>query len=168
VAGGVSDIAFRAQLLIPEQRQLYDYWVEKSANGGLPLRRDISPMHFPKLLPFISLIEVEPDAARFKVRLAGTRLREIYDRETTGLYLDEIDWGDKHDYWMASYAHLVKDGKPAQGTIRGPRVQKEHLVQYWLRLPLSLGGASVGMILCYDAFLSAIEEETQADASAAG
>ena len=162
VAGGISDIAFRAQLLIPEQRQLYDYWVAKSSHGGLPLRRDVSPAHFPKLLPFISLIDVEAGTGRFKVRLAGTRLRDIYDRETTGLYLDDIDWGDKHDYWMASYAHLVKDAKPAQGTIRGPRVQKEHMVQYWLRLPLSVGGDGVGLILCYDAFLSAVEEEQQA------
>jgi hypothetical protein len=162
VAGGISDIAFRAQLLIPEQRQLYDYWVAKSRDGALPWRSDVSPVHFPKLLPYISLIEVERQSGRFKVRLAGTRLRDIYDRETTGLYLDEIDWGDKHDYWMASYAHLVKDEKPAQGTIRGPRIQKEHLVQYWLRLPLSFGESGVGLILCYDAFLSTVEEEQQA------
>ena len=167
MAGGISDIAFRAQLLIPEQRQLYDYWVAKCAGGAFPQRRDVNPAHFPRLLPFISIIEVEAQTGRFKVRLAGTRLREVYDRETTGLYLDEIDWGDKHEYWMASYAHLMKDGRPAQGTIRGPRVQKEHLVQYWLRLPLSLGDASVGMILCYDAFLPAAEEEAHI-ASAAG
>lgn len=167
MAGGISDIAFRAQLLILEQRQLYDYWVTKSRDGNMPLRGDVSPAHFPRLLPFVSLIEVEAASGRFKVRLAGTRLREIYDRETTGLYLDEIDWGDKQDYWMASYAHLVKDGKPAQGTIRGPRLQKEHLVQYWLRLPLSLGSNSVGIILCYDAFVPAAEEELPAASAAA-
>lgn len=159
MTGGVSDIAFRAQLLIPEQRQLYDYWVDKSrAAGGAPARRDVSPTHFPRLLPFISLIEIEGPPRRFRVRLAGTRLRDIYDRETTGLYLDEIDWGDRHGYWMAAYERIAEAGKPAQGIVRGPRVQKDHLVQHWLRLPLA-----AGLILCHDTFLSAAEDDAPAE-----
>jgi PAS domain len=155
--GGASDFAFRAQLLIPEQRQLYDYWTGKAA-AGLPARGDVKPAHFPRLLPFISLIDIENGPRRFRVRLAGTRLRDIYDRETTGLYLDEIDWGDKHDYWMAAYERIADGAKPAQGIVRGPRVQKEHLIQHWLRLPISNGSEGAGMILCHDAFLPAADD----------
>lgn len=147
--------AFRAQLVIAEQRQLYDYWLERAGDRPMPDRRDISPAHFPRLLPFISLIEVERPSGRYRIRLAGTRLREIYDRETTGLYLEDLDWGDNRDYWQAAYARIVKDAKPAQGVIRGPCLNQEHLVQFWLRLPLSHGDRSAGMILSYDAFLPA-------------
>ena len=149
-------IAFRAQLVIAEHRQLYDYWLARAAGRPMPQRSDISPAHFPRLLPFVSLVEVDSEA-RYKVRLAGTRLREIFDCETTGLFLDEMDWGDKRDYWLAAYHRIAAEGKPAQGVVRGPRTEKEHLVQFWLKLPLTHGGDKVGMILCYDAFLPGSE-----------
>jgi hypothetical protein len=148
-----SNVAFRAQLIIAEQRQLYDYWAETAAGRHMPSRDDISPAHFPKLLPFISLLERV--GSRLKVRLAGTRLRDIYEREITGLYIDEIDWGEKSGYWEAVYEHVTKTLRPAQGVVRGPRVDKDHLVQFWLRLPLSHVGELASMILCYDTFVSA-------------
>jgi hypothetical protein len=159
--------AFRAQLVIPEQRQLYDYWLERAGGRPMPDRGDIRPGHFPRLLPNISLVSYEADSQRCRIRLAGTRLRDIYDCETTGLYLDELDWGDKRDYWLAAYRHVFEAGKPAQGVVRGPRVQKEHLVQYWLKLPLSIDGVLSGMVLCYDAFLPAADmDEHQAEIQA--
>jgi hypothetical protein len=85
VIGGSANIAFRAQLVVPEQRQLYDYWVEKAQDRPMPERRDISPAHIPRLLPFISLIEVGGGDRRANPP-GGTRLRDIYDREITGLH----------------------------------------------------------------------------------
>lgn len=123
----------------------------------MPERADISPAHIPRLLPFISIVEVDSASNRYRVRLAGTRLREFYDQEITGHYVDELDWGDKRDYWMAAYTRIIEEAKPAQGIVRGPRVQKEHLVQFWLKLPLMVRGTGVGMILCYDTFVSASE-----------
>jgi hypothetical protein len=146
-------VAFRAQLTIAEQRELYDYWALVAAGRAMPARDDISPAHFPKHLPFISLLE--QSGGRFKVRLAGTRLRDIFEREITGLFLHEIDWGEKKFYWDAVYDHVVKTLRPAQGVVRGPRVGKDHLVQFWLRLPLSHEGTPAGMILCHDTFLAA-------------
>jgi len=162
--------AFRAQLVIPEQRQLYDYWLERAAGRAMPERRDINPAHFPRLLPNISLVALEPETQRCRIRLAGTRLRDMYDCETTGRYLDELDWGDKRDYWLAAYRHVFEAGKPTQGVVRGPRVQKEHLVQFWLKLPLSVDDRSCSLILCYDAFLPASDmaEESAALHAATG
>jgi len=148
-----SNVAFRAQLIIAEQRQLYDYWAAIAGGRNMPSRDDISPAHFPLLLPYISLLERAD--SRLKVRLAGTRLRDIYEREITGLFLDDIDWGEKKTYWDAVYEHVTKTLRPAQGVIRGPRVDKDHLVQFWLRLPLSHEGKPASMILCYDTFVSA-------------
>jgi hypothetical protein len=158
-------IAFRAQLVVPEQRQLYDYWLDKAAGRPMPDRRDIHPADIPRLLPYVSLIEVAD--GRCRVRLAGTRLREVYDREITGLYVDLLDWGDKRDYWLAAYRRPIQEGKPAQGVIRGPRVHKEHLVQYWLKLPLCCPNTEgVGMILCLDHFQTATEQTADLPATA--
>ena len=56
MAKGSVNIAFRAQLVVPEQRQLYDYWLSRTDQGLLPTRADINPADIPRLLPFISLI----------------------------------------------------------------------------------------------------------------
>ena len=150
-------IAFRAQLVLPEQRQLYDYWLEKASGRPMPDRTDIHPAHIPRLLPHVSLIEVA--GGRCRIRLAGTRLRDVYDREITGLFVEDLDWGDKRDYWLAAFRRTIEEGKPAQGVIRGPRVHKEHLVQYWLKLPMTLEGIEgVGIILCLDHFQTTAEE----------
>lgn len=147
------ELAFRVQLVIPEQRDLYDYWVERAGGRTMPGRSDLSPAHISRLLPSISLIDVCGGDGRFRVRLAGTKLREFYKREITGLFLDDLDWGDKADYWRAAYARVVERARPAQGVVRGPRHEQDHIVQFWLRLPLSCDGENVTMILCYDAFI---------------
>ena len=62
--------------------------------------------------------------------------------------------------WVAASRCPAWGGKPPQGIVRGPRVNKEHLVQYWIRLPLAAkDGDGVGMVLCLDYFLSGLEEE---------
>lgn len=149
--------AFRSQLVIAEQRQLYDYWLEKSGDSFIPSRKDISPSHFPRLLPFVSLIERDKEVGRFKIRLSGTRLREIYEREVTGCYVEELGCVDRPDYWSVTYEQIVNTARPAQGVVRGPSVTTDHLVQFWLRLPLSSGGSDVDMILAYDRFVPAME-----------
>jgi hypothetical protein len=160
VITGTVNIAFRAQLVVPEQRQLYDYWIEKASGRAMPERADVHPAHIPRLLPNISLIDVDPVDGGCRIRLAGTRLRDVYDREITGLGIAELDFGDKRDYWMQAYRRTIEEGKPTQGVVRGPRVNKEHLVQYWLKLPLCrIGRSGVAMILCLDHFQSASEDQ---------
>jgi hypothetical protein len=149
--------AFRAQLVVPEQRQLYDYWLEMAGDKAMPSRSNISPARLPRLLPAISLIDVKDTVENCCVRLAGTRLRELYDREITGLKVTDIPCASKKDYWLAAYRHTIEQATPTQGVVRGPMVHKEHVVQYWLKLPLRTDGDKVGMLLCYDHFMLASE-----------
>lgn len=147
--------AFRAQLAVPEQRQLYDYWLKQANGAAMPRRSDINPCDIPRILPGVSLVEVTGEIEKCRVRLAGTRMREIYDREITGSLLGDLEWAEKRDYWLAAFTRTIAKALPTQGIVRGPRIHKEHLVQYWLRLPLSTSSAGVGMVLCYDHFLVA-------------
>ncbi len=149
--------AFRAQLIVPEQRQLYDYWLEKSGEYNMPRRADINPAQLPRLLPGLSLVDVGRCVEDCRIRLAGTRLREIYDREITGLLLQNMKWGSKRDYWHAAYQRTIEKSIPTQGVLRGPMIDKEHVVQYWLKLPLRTLTDSVGMVLCFDYFVPASE-----------
>lgn len=157
MAVGASDTAFRAQLVLPEQQKLYDYWCAKRGANNFPARKQISPTEISRLLPDISLIDIETDPLRFRFRLAGTRVREIYDREVTGLDLSDCDWDLNQGYWTKTYVRISQTGKPEQGVIRGPCAEKEHLVQFWLRLPLSTCDDRPGMLLCHDAIVPADE-----------
>lgn len=148
-----ADLAFRTQLVIPEQRTLYDYWVKCRGTRTMPARRDIEPGGFRRHLSFVSLIDVETDPQkRFRVRLAGSGLREIYGQELTGKYLDQIP-----HIKCAPCHRMVEKGKPAQGIHALHTVNDEHLIQFWLKLPLSADGNAVTMILGYDVFLQAAQ-----------
>lgn len=149
--------AFRAQLVVPEQRQLYDYWLELAGKARMPARKSFSPARLPRLLPGISLVEVADPIERCHVRLAGTRLRDIYDREITGCRISDLDWGEKRDYWLEAYRRTIADSEPTQGILQGPMQGKEHVVQYWLKLPLRTTGPAVSMVLCFDHFVPASE-----------
>jgi hypothetical protein len=137
-------------LVIAEQCQLFDYWLERAAGAPMPARRDIRPADIPHLLPNISLIEIHRSPLRLRFRLAGTRVRDIYDREVTGLYLEDIDWGGQAEYWRTAHARVADTGRPAQGVVRSPRASKDHLVHFWLRLPLVTDGPEAAMMLGYD------------------
>lgn len=149
--------AFRAQLVVPEQRQLYDYWSEIAGEGSLPARSDINPARIARLLPGISLIDVCEPMEQSRIRLAGTRLREVYDREVTGLSVCDLGWNGRREYWMEAFARTISQAEPSQGILQGPMLGKEHMVQYWLKLPLRTAGTVVSMILCFDYFVPVSE-----------
>ncbi len=145
-----TDLAFRAQLVIPEERNLFDYWRSKCAGRSMPSRADIRPADISRLLPCISLIDVLADAGRLRVRLAGTQLREIYGRDVTGSYVEDIDVSTRAAYWSTAY-HRLRQGLPAQGILPVHQPGGDFMTRFWIRLPLSDDGHFVNMILGYDA-----------------
>ncbi|MFO1186971.1 MAG: PAS domain-containing protein [Alphaproteobacteria bacterium] len=145
-----TDLAFRAQLVIPEQKQLFDYWRSKCAGRQMPSRADIRPADLPRLLPGMSLIDVVADSDRLRVRLAGTQLREVFGRDITGSYVEDVDLSVRAAYWATAYQRL-KQGLPAQGILPIHQPGGEFATRFWLRLPLGEESGRVNMILGYDA-----------------
>jgi hypothetical protein len=62
----------------PVLRPLWRYWTERCRDRQCPARSDIDPVDIPRLLPHIGLIDVETDASRFRYRLIGTRMNEVF------------------------------------------------------------------------------------------
>lgn len=147
----LSGHAFRAQLVTQGQRELFDYWQESAGQRPMPARSDLDPLKVPRLLPHLGLIDLRNGADQALFRLAGTRLRDIYGQEITGKRLDEVFSGDAADYWRRVHCRVVDRGFPAHGVVRGPAKGREHVVLFWLRLPLSEDGGRVDRILCHDA-----------------
>ncbi len=147
-------LAFRRQLILAEQKDVFDYWQECRAGRSMPSRADINPAMLKKHLPTISLMNVI-DKDTFSVRLAGTGIRDILDEEITGRFLSDIDFKEHQAYWQAAHHRVVTEQRPAQGVAPVTWRDKGNLFVFWLRLPLSADGHVVDMILGYDLFLAA-------------
>jgi len=149
----LSELAFRAQLVIREQRELFDYWRACAKGNPLPSRSSISPAAIPSLLPGISILDASEKAEEIIYRVAGTRLREIFGKEVTGRSVFDLEFGEKRNYWMAVYRKVIQERVPMQGAIKGPVVDRDHVVLFWMRLPLSDDSRTVNKILCHDVTL---------------
>ena len=72
-------------------RSLYEYWAALGrAAGGLPQVQAFDPLHLPKLLPNLWILEVEPDTRRLRMRLAGENINAIYRRNIGGQYFSDV------------------------------------------------------------------------------
>jgi len=146
------DLRFRSQLLLPEQREVYDYWLALCEGRAMPARADVQPAGLLAHLPTISLVEIKGQT--FQYRLAGTRLRDAYGMELTGKCIEEIKFDlPTRSYWRASFQRAVLLGKPIQGVSAFRSRRKNEIFDFWMRLPLSSSGDTVDMLLCYEAFL---------------
>lgn len=68
----------------------FDYWRANATPSELPHVRTIDPVLLPtKCLPWVDLVEVEPNPRRFKIRLWGTRIVQVVGTDLTGTYFDE-------------------------------------------------------------------------------
>lgn len=146
-----SELAFRAQLILREQRELYDYWRACAQSRPMPSRYDIDPVAIPNLLPGLSLLDAGDGIASLQYRLAGTRVREIYGAEITGRAVFDVGFQQKRDYWRAVYRKVIEERMPMQGAVRGPAAGREHLFLVWMRLPLAGLSGAVERVLGYDA-----------------
>jgi hypothetical protein len=146
----LSGRAFRAQLVMSGQRELFDYWLGSAGARPMPARSDLDPLKVPRLLPSIGLIDVRDGLDSACFRLAGTRLHDIYGQEITGKRAGEVFSGERADYWRRIHARVLEQGLPLHGVVRGPAKDRDHVVLFWLRLPLSEDGGRVDRILCYD------------------
>ncbi len=72
-------------------RQLWLWWSAAVKDDVPPRREDFDPIKVPRALGGITIFDVERDPWRFRVRIVGTRIVEETGRDTTGVYLDELE-----------------------------------------------------------------------------
>jgi hypothetical protein len=132
------------------QRELFDYWLGAAAGRPMPARSDLDPLKVPRLLPSMALIDVRGGLEEATFRLAGTRLHDIYGQEITGKRACEVFSGNPAEYWHRILGRVIEKGRPLYGVVQGPAQGRDHVLLFWLRLPLSEDGGRVDRILCYD------------------
>lgn len=110
----------------------------------MPSRSDIYPEEIHRYLPYIVLIDVEPDPLRFKARLVGTEIVKAIGRDFTGMYFDSFpnidDLLDRLKALMVSKKpYLVNDN------VQWP--EKSFMEYYALALPLSDNDKDINIIM---------------------
>jgi hypothetical protein len=90
-------------------RDLYTYWNSRRGDAATPDRKAIDPVAIPRLLPDVLLIE-RPRSRGTRVRLAGTRLCELFGRELRGTDLLSL-WDEDSREETLALVDAVLDGR---------------------------------------------------------
>jgi hypothetical protein len=94
----------------PGLRVLYDYWLTLADGAkGLPSVQRFDPLHLPKLLPNVWIIEVEPATRRFRMRLTGENINAIYGRSIAGLYFRDVFQPGDAEIVAARYSRALTE-----------------------------------------------------------
>lgn len=131
----------------PLTSALLEYWEQARGERVMPARADIDPIDIPRLLPFILLLEVDNDTGRVKIRLMGTRVRDLYSEEFTGRHLDEIFFGRNREQVLTSYNEALDSRAPHHCWMRFTNKDGLEFDMERLILPLSGDGTSIDMFI---------------------
>lgn len=128
----------------------YEYWLQKrdQSSRSLPGRQHLDPVEMKDFLPHVVLIDVVRDGAyqRFRSRLNGTHVTDIFDRDGTGKYIEHIGYLHVFDEFYRRFSAVVDEKALVYGVSSSP-VRHLDVVDYeHLTLPLASDGHTVDML----------------------
>ncbi len=131
-------------------RKLYEYWCQLRGDNLSPQRADLLPENLGPWLGHINLIDVIDQGERFRVRLHGTKVTEIFNHDLTGKYVDDFIPAEDLRYVLKSLKMLVETKRPHHVLIEYDEGGHHRYVEK-IRLPIAIGENPVAIILsaCY-------------------
>ncbi|MBE7638409.1 PAS domain-containing protein [Sneathiella sp. P13V-1] len=137
---------FRDLITPIEQQYLYDYWISKKVNGGLPCRSNLNPADIPRLLSHIGLLDVL-DGNDFRYRLIGTSMVGFFGVDYTNTLVSKSKTG-KYGRILSELYRTARDEKvPVYSISEFTYDFKDPIQMYRLILPLSSDNLKVDMLL---------------------
>lgn len=100
-------------------------------------------------LAYVSVLSCEE--GKFRFRLAGTGLQQMFGGEARGKCADDIEACRGGAMWAELATRSILRATPVSGMTR----MIDGTIHYWLRLPLSSDGVEIDMVLCHDRYLPA-------------
>ncbi|PCI31949.1 MAG: hypothetical protein COB54_08730 [Alphaproteobacteria bacterium] len=145
---------------------IYQYWLDMKGDRIMPSRADLHPADIVRLLPNISLIDVEPKTHRYRMRLVGSETVRAMDKDITGKYLDELPEIERH--LKERYDWIVRQKRPYYISDKLLWSKKSFLTYYSVGLPLSNDGQNVDIIMFGSYYHLAHEEQKEFPAASSG
>jgi hypothetical protein len=144
--------------LLPDKDavELWNWWRDGERHATPRKRSDFDPTEYPRVLPGITLFEVERNPWRFRIRLVGTRIAEETGLDTTGYYLDELPNTEK----VAARARWAAETRKPYFLPLTPVTWTPNNFKLYatLALPLVDDCGATNMILYYMSFANASKE----------
>jgi hypothetical protein len=160
VGGTLADTSFKEHLsysvareLLTEistrhLRELLSYWLEIHPKSHMPARASFDPARIVQTLPNIVMIDVERDPIRFKFRLVGTGVNNVFGRDFTGGYFDEEFENYEESIGYNQRIELVDERIPKYYFGKGKlKYSLDYKSLEWIHLPFSSDGKNVDIII---------------------
>jgi hypothetical protein len=130
---------------LPILRQALAHWHKMRGARAMPARRDFDPAEVPALLPHVQLIDRV--AGRYRYRLVGTELVQVFGRDYTGQFPDEMFSDNRGPFICQVFDRVREARQPMFLRSRYITAKNVEFAANRLYLPLSGDGHEVNMIL---------------------
>jgi hypothetical protein len=129
-------------------QSLYDWWLAKAGDAGVPSRGCVDPAELKTLLKnvLISEVHLEP----FRYRLTGTKVVEATGFDITGHFLDELVPSDQGEPWMEHYREAYEGRQPILGETTVPTSTGGTFTYEFAICPLRNGGTEVRQFIAIE------------------
>jgi len=134
---------------------LHDYWLKVRGDRLLPSRKDIDPLEFWKLLPYVHMSEwhTNPDGVFY--RIAGTEIVATAGQEFRGRWLSDFQTDpDDLQQIMSLYYRVVATRVPIFGRTDSSTLRLGVEFFEWILCPLSDDGKQVTHFLGLEDYVS--------------
>lgn len=145
--------------MIPYQRhprfqELKAYLAAKAPPGRLPGRQHIDPIEIPRLLPYLTLVDVVRDAGalRYRFRLVGTDVVNKTAADVTGKWVEDAFPSAAAASIMQTYDGVVASREPHYWANMIAVPGREHIGFERVVFPLARDGETVDMLIGIHAF----------------
>jgi hypothetical protein len=140
-----------------ELKELLRLWQKIKGEKFMPSRKDFNPAVATRLLPHISLVDVENSPRRYRFRLVGSATVKAMGRDVTGKYMDEIpgmeNMRERYDWLVENKVPYLYKGQLVWSA-------KNFLDYFALGLPFSEDGHDVSLIMYGMYYLFPDDERT--------
>lgn len=140
----------------------YEYWVRARDRSGrnLPGGQHLDPAEMTPFSPHVTLIDVVCEGAyhRFRNRVNGTRVAEIFGRDGTGKFIEHTGHLDIFDDLYRRFSTVVDEKALVYGVSRAPARHLDFTEYEHLTLPVASDGHTVDMLFGVRCALARSEE----------
>lgn len=131
------------------QVKVLESWRKRLHGRNFITCEDIDIPAINRELAYVSVLSCED--GKFRFRLAGTGLQQVFGGEARGKCADDIDACRGAPMWAELATRSMLRAMPVSGATH----MADGTMHYWLRLPLSSDGVEADMVLCHDRYLPA-------------
>lgn len=140
-------------------RALYGYWLDQRGARSFPTRADIKPSEIKYALRDITLADVIGGGRDYHIRLAGSRITQVFGKDFTGLRANESGLPDLRRFALYCRAMCVRRAPIRIHSRNAGAESYRYLEGENIVLPLSSDGRTIDMVLMGSRLLERPEED---------